>query len=99
MPLVLCVGPFVLRFFAREGTEPPRVHVRRDDGAAKFWLDPVRLDGARDIKPKDVHRAEGVVRQNEQVLLDARAAFFKDHDPATEPLLPCQLLRPRPLMI
>ncbi len=80
MPFVLSVGPFVLRFYAREGTEPPHVHVRRDAGVAKFWLDPVRFDGARDMKPKDVRRAERIVRRNEHVLLDAWADFFEDHD-------------------
>jgi len=44
MPTVLRHGPFRFFFYAGDGTEPPHIHAERDDGEAKFWLDPVRLD-------------------------------------------------------
>ena len=48
MPTVLRVGPFRFFFYAGDGGEPPHVHVERDEGEAKFWLDPVRLGAAAD---------------------------------------------------
>ena len=81
MPIVLRVGPFVLRFYAREGTEPPHIHVQRDAAEAKFWLAPVKLAGVRGMAPQDVRRAERIVREHEQLLLHAWADFFEGHDP------------------
>ena len=50
MPTVLRLGPFRFFFFSNEGTEPPHVHVERGDGHGKFWLDPVALVVAKDLK-------------------------------------------------
>ena len=47
MPTVLRSGPYRRFFYAGDGHAPPHVHVERDEGAAKFWLDPVRL--AKDL--------------------------------------------------
>jgi len=43
MPTVLRIGPYRFHFYSREGTEPPHIHVARDDFEAKFWLQPVGL--------------------------------------------------------
>lgn len=48
MPTVLRIGPSRFFFYAGDGNEPPHVHVERDDGEAKFWLEPIRLNGAMD---------------------------------------------------
>jgi hypothetical protein len=37
------VGPYRVNFHSHEPSEPPHVHVDRDDESAKFWLDPVAL--------------------------------------------------------
>ena len=43
MPTILRSGPYRLFFYAGDGHEPPHVHVERDEGVVKFWLDPIRL--------------------------------------------------------
>jgi hypothetical protein len=43
-PTVLQAGPYRLFFFSSDRGEPPHVHVARERKAAKFWLDPVRLE-------------------------------------------------------
>lgn len=43
MPTILRVGPYRFFFYSGDGREPPHIHVERDSGVAKFWLDPVRL--------------------------------------------------------
>lgn len=40
MPTVLRLGPYRFFFYSVDRGEPPHVHVRRDRGTAKFWLDP-----------------------------------------------------------
>ena len=46
MPTVHRFGPYRFYFYAHENRdlfEPPHIHVRSGNGAAAFWLDPVRL--------------------------------------------------------
>jgi hypothetical protein len=43
MPTALRLRGFRFFFFSREGTEPPHIHIERDESYAKFWLHPVSL--------------------------------------------------------
>jgi hypothetical protein len=52
MPTVLRSGPYRFFFYAGDGAEPPHIHVERDDGEAKFWLDPVRLKRNNGVRKK-----------------------------------------------
>jgi hypothetical protein len=54
---VLLAEGFRFFFFSNEGTEPPHIHVERGDGYAKFWLEPVDLADAKDLKNQDLKRA------------------------------------------
>jgi hypothetical protein len=46
MPTILRVGPYRFYFYSHDlVSEPPHVHVDRDDLSAKFWLEPVSLPG------------------------------------------------------
>ena len=69
MPTVLRKG---YRFFFWSGDrgEPPHVHVKRDAGEAKVWLDPVALQNAVDIKDHEIRAILRKVREQ-------RAAFLK----------------------
>jgi hypothetical protein len=42
MPTVLRSGPYRFFFYSSDGPEPPHVHVERDAGRVKFWLDLLR---------------------------------------------------------
>ncbi len=60
-----------LRFFfysAEEGR--PHVHVRSQDGIAKFWLSPeIELDIAGGVKPRDLKAAlERIVEMRDEYL-------------------------------
>jgi hypothetical protein len=44
MPTVLRSAPCGLFSYSSDRTEPPHVHVEREDKRAKFWLKPVRLE-------------------------------------------------------
>ncbi|MFL5342317.1 MAG: DUF4160 domain-containing protein [Gemmataceae bacterium] len=76
MPTALRVGPFRFFFYAGDGSEPPHVHVERDDGEAKFWLDPVRLERSRGFSRKDMNRVRKLIEDNRQFLLEAWNEFF-----------------------
>ncbi|MHC4181677.1 MAG: DUF4160 domain-containing protein [Planctomycetota bacterium] len=76
MPTVLRVGPYRFFFYAGDGDEPPHVHVERDDGQAKFWLDPVRLQHSHGFAANEINSIEKLVIENQQHLLDGWNEFF-----------------------
>lgn len=80
MPTVLRIGPYRFFIFPRDVlTEPPHVHVFRDDLGAKVWLQPVTLQDASGFRPVEVRRIVRLVEQHEQELLEA----WNDIDPNT----------------
>jgi hypothetical protein len=76
MPTVLRSGPFRFFFYAGDRNEPPHIHVERDEGVAKFWLDPVRLERSHGIRGKDIKRIEELVEEHQRQLLEAWDEFF-----------------------
>jgi hypothetical protein len=59
------------------GSEPPHVHVERDDGEAKFWLDPVRLERSRGFRKKEIARIHKLIEEHRDQLLEAWNEFFR----------------------
>jgi hypothetical protein len=55
-PTVLQSGPYRLFFFSSDRGEPVHVHVARERKAAKFWLQPVRLEYNRGLAAKDLNK-------------------------------------------
>ena len=76
MPTVLRVGPFRFFFYSGDGSEPPHIHVERDDCEAKFWLDPVRLERSRGFRRKEINRIHELVEEHRQQLLEGWNEFF-----------------------
>lgn len=76
MPTVLRSGPYRVYFFSHEPNEPPHVHVDRDEFAAKYWLDPVRLARNLGFAARELRRIESLIRANEQLLLEAWHGYF-----------------------
>ena len=66
MPTLVQVGPYRFFFYAGDRNEPPHVHVERDDKVAKFWLDPVRLEGRRGLSGKELNRIRKLVEENQE---------------------------------
>jgi hypothetical protein len=76
MPTVLRVGPYRFFFYAGDGDEPSHVHIERDDSAAKFWLDPIRLDRSHGFSRKEMNRLRRLVEKNAAYLLGSWNEFF-----------------------
>jgi hypothetical protein len=76
MPTVLRDGPYRFFFYSGDRNEPPHVHIERDDGEAKFWLDPVRLERSRGFARKEIHQIQAIVEENRQHLLDRWHEYF-----------------------
>ena len=76
VPTVMLSGPYRLIFFSSDWSEPPHVHVFRDAAQAKFWLDPVHLDGSRGFRAIELRRIERLVENNRDEMLRAWNEYF-----------------------
>jgi hypothetical protein len=76
MPAVLRAGPFRFFFYAGDRSEPPPVHVERDECEAKFWLDPVRLERSHGFRRKEINRLSSLVEEHREQLLESWHEFF-----------------------
>jgi hypothetical protein len=54
------------------------VHVEREEGKAKFWLEPVRLEHSRGFGRAEIGRVERLVAENTAFLLRAWHEYFGD---------------------
>jgi hypothetical protein len=79
MPTILRIGPYSFRFFSSDRTEPPHVHVKRDQQEAKFWLVPtiklVRGGGYSDVELRELAR---LIARNRAFLLEKWNERFKN---------------------
>jgi Domain of unknown function (DUF4160) len=56
---------FGLRFFFYSNDHlPPHVHVRNNDGEARFTIDPVSCIENNGLKNKDLYLAESIIEEN-----------------------------------
>lgn len=77
MPTVLRVGPYRLYFYSHDLSEPPHMHVDRDEQSAKFWLKPVALARNLGFGAKELRVIERLLIENEEELLEAWYAHFR----------------------
>jgi Domain of unknown function (DUF4160) len=71
MPTVMRVGPYRFHFYSREGSEPPHIHVAREEMEAKFWLRLVALAVNYGYSAAELRDIQRLVEQHCQKLLEA----------------------------
>ena len=76
MPTILRIGPYRFYFYSHETTEPPHIHVDRDNQSAKFWLNPVQLARNIGFSPRDLRVIERMVVEYQQKLLEKWDGYF-----------------------
>jgi hypothetical protein len=76
MPTVARIGPYRFFFFSNEGTEPPHIHVEREHGLAKFWLEPVTLARVSGFRAAELRRIERLVVTHHEQFLEAWREYF-----------------------
>jgi hypothetical protein len=78
MPTVLRVGAYRIFFYSSDGTEPPHVHVERDDNRAKYWLDPIRLAESSGFRSHELRVIAEIVQDNLEYLLRRWNEYFSE---------------------
>lgn len=76
MPTVLWLGPYRFFFYAGDRDEPPHIHVERDEAEAKFWLDPVRLQGSSGFRRPELRRLLRTVQVRREEFLKRWHEYF-----------------------
>lgn len=70
---------FGLRFFFFSNEHLPiHIHVKNADVTAKFELDPVKLIENKGIKNKDIHLAESIIEENNDLIKERWIEYFGD---------------------
>jgi hypothetical protein len=77
MPTVLRLGPYRFFFYAGDRDEPEHVHVEANDGVAKYWLDPVRLERSKGLSRRQLRDVERIVGEHRRDLLRAWHDYFQ----------------------
>jgi hypothetical protein len=57
VPTILRIHGFRIGFFQADLAEPPHVHVRKQGGDAKVWLEPVEVAGSRGFRRHELNEA------------------------------------------
>lgn len=76
MPTVVRSGPYRFYFYSHEPSEPPHIHVDRDDASAKFWLYPVQLAANFGFRAHELRTIQLLVLEYRTKLLEAWNEFF-----------------------
>jgi hypothetical protein len=75
-PTVLHEGPYRFFFYSGDRSEPPHVHVERDDEQAKIWLQPVSVARNWGFSATELRRVEAIVEEHQATLLESWNEFF-----------------------
>jgi hypothetical protein len=68
---------FGIRFFFFSNEHLPiHVHIRNADGEARFEVNPVRLIENKGIKSKDIHLAESIIEENQDIIESKWKEYF-----------------------
>jgi Domain of unknown function (DUF4160) len=76
VPTVLRLEGFRFFFFSNERNEPVHIHVEKQSGYAKFWLQPVRLARSRRFDDPTLSKLHRMVRENEALFLEGWNEHF-----------------------
>lgn len=69
MPTLLRSGPYRFFIYSIDCSEPPHVHVEREDYLAKFWLTPVRIQSSGGFRSSEIKRIQRLIEAELDELL------------------------------
>ena len=71
VPTILRIRGYRIGFFQADLAEPPHVHVRRQSGEAKFWLDTIAVAGSRGFRPHEIREIATILEDHKHDLMAA----------------------------
>ena len=76
MPTILRIRAYRFFFVSVDRSEPPHVHVRRDNMVAKFWLEPLTLERAGGFSRVELNAIAGIVEEHREQFVRSWYEFF-----------------------
>jgi len=76
MPVVLRIEGFAFSFFSSDAKERKHVHVRKAEGKAKFWLDPIELATSQGFSPHELRLISRIIMKHDKRLREAWNEYF-----------------------
>jgi hypothetical protein len=76
MPTVLRARSYRFFFVSLDRSEPPHIHVRRENKVAKVWLDPVALERAGGFSRVELSMILRLVDEHRERLMRSWHEFF-----------------------
>ena len=76
MPTVLRTRSYRFFFVSLDRSEPPHIHVRRENKVAKFWLEPVALERAGGFSRVELNEILKLVDEHRERLMRSWYEFF-----------------------
>ncbi len=71
MPVVLRIKGYRFWFYEADLDEPPHVHVGRQGGEAKYWLNPVALARSRGFRGRELTEIHDILAEHAAEILEA----------------------------
>ena len=76
MPTILRIRAYRFFFVSVDRSEPPHVHVRRDNMVAKFWLEPLALERAGGFSRVELNTIARIVEEHREQFVRSWYEFF-----------------------
>lgn len=77
MPTLLRWKGYRFFFVSLDMGEPPHVHVDRDNGYAKYWLDPIGLARSRNLRAHELAEIRRKIEERAQWFLEQWHDYFE----------------------
>jgi len=77
MPIVLRLKGYRFGFYASDASEPPHIHVKKDNKHAKYWLlHEIELEFNERFRSHELNEIRKIIEQHRFDLLEAWREFF-----------------------
>ena len=76
VPTILRIRVYRFFFVSVDRSEPPHVHVRRDNMVAKFWLEPLALERAGGFSRVELNAIARIVEEHREQFVRSWYEFF-----------------------
>jgi hypothetical protein len=71
VPVILRVRGYRFWFYEADLSEPPHVHVAREDKEAKFWVEPVALARTGRFRQHELNEIGAILADHRDTILEA----------------------------
>jgi hypothetical protein len=76
MPVIYRYNGYVFFFYSSDRKERMHVHVRKGDGVAKYWLEPVEFFNSAGFRPSQLSEIRAIIEKNHENFIQEWKRYF-----------------------